>query len=176
VASALQQSEAQQPVQEDADGEDDFGDEDDVDDIDQQYAVNEIPVVQNAVSLITLAFRITKLSLAIMTAVADSTPDAAVSSVFINLPAQSSAAGSDGLMKWVGAVVARCQDISRNVTDFGCELYPPIDTETLDSPKLELISCLRQSLGLLENFSSQESIAALRTELLCCQEALGNLL
>jgi hypothetical protein len=182
--AAAGEGDAAEATNDDDEDDDEFGDDDD----EQEYSSAEIPVVQHAVEAMTLSFRLVKLSLGVMTAVADyAENNAAVPSSVFSFAARAepfsassnsssssaSSASANGLMTWVSEIVSSCNGITAAVTDYGCELYPPIAVEALDGPRGVLLGHLRHLAEVLHAVRDQAVAAQFLDEIVTCADVLN---
>lgn len=152
-------------------------DEEDEEEDEREYTADEVPLVQQTTALISLSFRVVKSSLAAMTVAADSFPVAeqshsSSSSVSPILYVSGAPLCWENVMSWVSEVVLSAQRVQSGVTDVGCELYPPVEAETIEGPKIQLIESLRHMLTLLDAALAVPAAASLVDEIRQCRESV----
>ena len=84
----------------------------------------------------------------------------------LNLPVQSPlvfTSDSIGIQAWIAELVAARETLIASITDFGCELYPPIDAPTASVLHMAVYSNLQRVLQLV---SYSEYTAKLDTEVM----------
>ena len=148
------------------------------DDEDQDtYTPAEIIKVTASLDMMRYAIELLKLSLIIMTSLGDqlhSTPplpatdtitnltsdinalslkptNPPINSV-LNLPVQSPlvfTSDSIGIQAWIAELVAARETLIASITDFGCELYPPLDADTASGLHMAVYSNLQRVLQLV---------------------------
>ena len=147
------------------------------DDEDQDtYTPAEIIKVTASLDMMRYAIDLLKLALIIMTSLGDqlhSTPPAATSDTIpnltseintlslkptnpssntdVSLPEQSPllfSSDSIGVQTWIAELVAVRETLIASITDFGCELYPPIDAPTASVLHMAVYSNLQRVLHL----------------------------
>ena len=157
------------------------------------YTPAEITKVTASLDMMRFAIDLLKLSLIIMTSLGDqlhSKPPAAAATTdtipnltsdinalslkpthpsnntYLNLPVQSPLVftiDSIGIQAWIADLVAARETLIASITDFGCELYPPIDAGTTSARHMAVYSNLQRVLQLV---SYSEYTAKLDTEVM----------
>jgi hypothetical protein len=149
--------------QEEEDDEMDDGDEED------GYEISDVPFLEDCIAFMNFSMEVLKSGLSIMTLVADNNSRSLVS---VPTEATPSISMSDDTMnisnvendnienyhcnQWVAEVCHHSEGIENAITDFGAELYPPLDSEatiSAQSKGIELKNKLFFYISLLQNKS-----------------------
>jgi Grap2 and cyclin-D-interacting len=144
--------------EEDEEDDDDFGADDFADDA-EQYGIDAIPVVEKSLKLMNFALESLKAGLNIMTLVADARSSSAVKGTEAAGKAAEDTGTAFNCDRWVAEISARADEVESHLTDFGAELYPPLDVEALP--------------GLRENGDKLKATLGAFTELLLSRAHFG---
>jgi hypothetical protein len=149
--------------QEEEDVEMDDGDEED------GYEISDVPFLEDCIAFMNFSMEVLKSGLSILTLVADNNSRSLVSTSTESTPSITTSDDNINISniknddiqnyhcnQWVAEVCHHSEGIESAITDFGAELYPPLDSEATISAQckgIELKNKLFFYISLLQNKS-----------------------